>query len=63
MRKFEIYQIGKVSPLTNVECKYYKVYDEDTIPNVRFYSNNNFTVALFFLNNIAGFKEMVGDEE
>ena len=60
MRKFEIYQIGKVPPLTIVECKYYKVFDGDAVPTVRFYGDNDFAVALFFLNNIAGFKEMVG---
>ena len=56
--KLEIYQVGKLPPLTVVECDCWHLtgLDNDRLEC----SNNGDIVAIFFTNNIAGFKK-VGD--
>ena len=52
--KIEIYQIGKVPPLTVVECdNWYLNYEE--VGDLTLIKDNE-PIALFLLNNIAGFK-------
>ena len=59
--KIEIYQIGKVPPLTVVECdKWYINYEE--VGDLTLLKDNE-PIALFLLNNIAGFKEICEDGE
>ena len=57
--KLEIYQLGKVAPLTIVECDYWETYNLD-VPKLICYIQGR-TIAEFYLNNIAGFKE-VGEQ-
>lgn len=65
--KLEIYQVGKVPPLTVVECDEWAT-DYDFVPRLKCYSfksnelcgNKKRLIAVFILNNVAGFKE-VGD--
>lgn len=57
MNKYEIYQVGKLPPLTVVEADYYRIEDEF----IMFYRENKEknifkVVASFVLNNIAGVK-------
>ena len=59
--KLEIYQIGKVPPLTVVECDDWNI-DYDYTPRIRMYKHKKI-VAIFFLNNIAGFKAISEDDE
>ena len=53
--KLEIYQVGKLPPLTVVECECWHLtgLDNDRLEC----SNNGDIVAMFFTNNIAGFKK------
>ena len=52
--KLEIYQIGKVPPLTVVECDdWYLNYEE--VGDLTLLKGEK-PIALFLLNNIAGFK-------
>ena len=52
--KLEIYQIGKVPPLTVVECdNWYLNYEE--VGDLTLIKDNE-PIALFLLNNIAGFR-------
>ena len=59
--KLEIYQVGKVPPLTIVECDEWEVVFDFGTPRLKVKKNRNL-VGMFFVNNIAGFKE-VGDTE
>lgn len=58
--KLEIYQVGKLPPLTVVECDYWSLegVDYDRLEC----SKNGYIVAVFFINNIAGFKEVGADK-
>ena len=52
--KIEIYQIGKVPPLTVIECdNWYLNYEE--VGDLTLIKDNE-PIALFLLKNIAGFK-------
>ena len=53
--KLEIYQTGKLPPLTVVECDAWEVKDD--MPRLILYKSRKI-VAIFFVNNIAGFKEI-----
>ena len=63
--KLEIYQLGKVPPLSVVECENYELIF-DNVPRLRCFNVENSvlygrltpTVAVFILSNIAGFKEV-----
>ena len=57
----EIYQLGKLPPLTVVECDDWVEEYGDT-PRLLCY-NNKKIVAIFNLNNIAGFKTVDEDCE
>lgn len=59
--KLEIYQIGKVPPLTVVECDDCQLVNDD-IPRIRI-NKGGMVVAMFFTNNIAGFKVINEDDE
>lgn len=52
--KIEIYQIGKATPLTVVECSDWNITNEG-IPKLRIIKNG-IVVAIFLTNNIAGFR-------
>lgn len=60
--KLEIYQVGKVPPLTVVECDNWTV-EFDRVPRLKCFKFNGNIKAEFFLNNIAGFKEVGEDNE
>ena len=60
MKKLEIYQVGKVPPLTVVECDKWDL-DFNNVARLKCLKKsgvNYLIVAEFFLNNIAGFKEV-----
>lgn len=67
--KLEIYQVGKLPPLTVVECDDWKI-EFDLVPRLKcfnveqsvLYGKLEKTIAEFFLSNIAGFKK-VGEGE
>lgn len=60
MYKFEIYQTGKLPPLTIVEAECYEVnYD---LKRIKFTVADEI-VAIFNWNNIAGFKIVTEGEE
>ena len=52
--KIEIYQIGKVPPLTVIECDDWYI-DHEGFGEVVLLKNDK-PIAFFFLKNIAGFK-------
>lgn len=54
--KLEIYQVGKLPPLTVIECDEWKI-DSRLPQTLDIYKNGNI-IAAFFTNNIAGFKEI-----
>ena len=54
--KIEIYPIGKAVPLTVVECDEWELSFEK-MPRLKC-SKNDEICGEFFLNNIAGFKEL-----
>lgn len=56
--KLEIYQIGKLPPLTVIECDRWEI--DSRLPQTLYLYKGNKIIASFFTNNIAGFKE-VGD--
>lgn len=56
MPKFEIYPIGKAIPVTVVETETWEIKFKE-IPRVCFYKDQ-YIVAEFILNNIAGFKRI-----
>ena len=57
--KYEVYQTGKLPPLTVVEADgYYFAMDKQKI---EFFLNDHL-VAMFNWNNIAGFKKLTEDE-
>ena len=55
--KLEIYQIGKTPPLTVVECSEWKMDYSYNNPRLKCIDSSGI-VAMFFLDNIAGFKEI-----
>lgn len=59
MLKIEIYPIGKVQPLTVIECDKWEITFEKT-PRLKCIKNNAIC-GEFFLNSIAGFKELEVD--
>ena len=61
MLKIEIYSIGKVQPLTVVECDKWELSFEK-MPRLKCLKNE-VICGEFFLNNIAGFKELEGDNK
>lgn len=58
--KLEVYQVGKVPPLTIVECDRWEAHYDYNTPRVICFEGKKI-IAMFFVNNIAGFKEMVGE--
>lgn len=56
MYKFEIYPLGKAIPVTVVEAETWEISFKD-VPRV-YFKKNNYIVAEFILNNIAGFKRV-----
>ena len=60
--KLEIYQVGKVPPLTIVECDCWETNYDNGTPRLKVYKNKSIT-AIFFFNNIAGFKEVDGETD
>lgn len=61
MPKYEIYQVGKLPPLTVVEADSYQCDQDDVLV---FYNKTlNEEVAIFNWNNIAGFKEIKEAEQ
>ena len=56
--KLEIYQIGKVPPLTVVECEAWDTRIFGDVPCLRCFDEKGTCCATFFCNNIAGFKEI-----
>jgi hypothetical protein len=57
--KLEIYQIGKVPPLTVIECDDWSVNYRDGYPiELEAYkvTTKKFIIAIFLFKNIAGFK-------
>lgn len=59
--KLEIYQVGKLPPLTVVECESWRV-EYDYTPRL-ICSINEDIAAMFNFNNIAGFKEVSEDND
>ena len=62
--KLEIYQVGKLPPLTIVECDNWNV-EFDGVPRLKCYNcdrNTKLVIAEFFLSNIAGFKKVGADK-
>ena len=59
--KIEIYQVGKVPPLTVIECDRW-VIDYHDIGDLTLF-RNGLPIAIFLLNNIAGFKVISEDGE
>ena len=60
--KIEIYQVGKVPPLTVVECDTWSAVYDNGMPRLKLMQNKSI-VAMFFFNNIAGFKEVDGETD
>lgn len=61
--KFEIYQVGKLPPLTVVESDSWELVF-DNVPRIKFYNIEEHSrpiVAEFILSNIAGFKKVGAD--
>ena len=64
MSKFEIYQTGKLPPLTVVEAERFDFsYNQETNTGkchnkLLKFCNGDYIVAMFNWNNIAGFKEI-----
>ena len=58
--KLEIYQIGKVTPIV-LECDSWFI-DCGNTPKINTYKDRKRN-AVFFVNNIAGFKEISEDDE
>ena len=62
MPLYEIYQAGKVQPLTTVEAETYKIYN-DSINNRVVFTKANKNIAQFNFNNISGFKQIEPKEQ
>lgn len=57
--KVEIYQTGKLPPLTIIECNSWEYYYDDCCrPSVLKVFKGGQTIAVFNFNNIAGLKEV-----
>lgn len=56
MSKFEIYPTGKAIPVTVVEAEDWEIKFKE-VPRVCFFQNQ-YIVAEFILNNIAGFRRV-----
>lgn len=63
--KLEIYQVGKLPPLTVVECDRWEMdyHDPVTLELYKLFKNevgeqDEKVIATFFCTNIAGFKEV-----
>ena len=61
MKKYEIYQVGKVPPLTVIEVDDWTLGGGEKQQYIYFYKNKEI-IAIFNWNNIAGFKEVSNDE-
>ena len=66
--KLEIYQVGKLPPLTVVECDNW-ILEYDNTPRLKCFNikeeiwgKEKNIVAVFVLSNIAGFKEVLENE-
>lgn len=59
--KIEIYQTENLQPLTTVECDKWE-FDPYNVPRIKLYKDKGI-VAMFFVKNIAGFKELESDAE
>ena len=60
MRKFEVYQVGKLPPLTVIECDGWYIIEDCGVPLLTF-KKGKVVSAQFNLNNVAGLKEMEGE--
>lgn len=62
MKKLEIYQVGKVPPVTVVECDKWELSYSGGLRLLqclkRVVSDTYEPIAIFLLDNIAGFKEV-----
>ena len=58
----EIYQVGKVPPLTRVECDSWTASYDNGMPRLKLMKDKTI-VAMFFFSNIAGFKEVDGETD
>lgn len=56
--KLEIYQVGKLLPLTVVECEKWEM-DFTNVARLKCLDVCGFIIAEFFVSNIAGFKKVV----
>lgn len=59
MSKYEIYQTGKLEPLTTVEAD---KYNTDFNPNIAYFMKDFEEVACFNLDNISGIKKVQENE-
>ena len=62
MPLYEIYQVGRIQPLTTVEANDYVIIEDKETHRVAFKKDGN-NVAQFNLNNISGFKKLNKQEE
>ena len=64
MKKYEIYQVGKVPPLTVIEAAglSFKYDDKGRIERLMFYDNSKIYKAIFNWNNIAGYRRVSDDD-
>lgn len=60
MNKYEVYQVGKLPPLTTVEADSFVIdFDYNKLKFIK----DNENIAFFNWNNIAGLKKVEGDAE
>lgn len=65
MNKYEVYQVGKLPPLTIVEADDWTltlISDKENHGERLLFSIGDTNVAVFNWNNIAGFKELESEE-
>lgn len=62
MPLYEIYQAGKVQPLTTVTADEYVIIEDAHTHRVVFKKERK-NIAQFILNNISGFKEIPRDKQ
>ena len=61
MAKYEIFQLGKLSPLTVIEAESWRLTADDSGKRVVFHTSDKSIVAMFNWNNIAGFREVTDE--
>lgn len=62
MNKYEVYQTGKLPPLTVIEAERWGIdtFCKDHL--VLYFHNGDEKVAMFNWNNVAGFRELESEE-